>query len=361
MPGDDGASLGRRQPWQRRRARVAAVNDTDTGAVVYLIDGSKESLEKFYVSLSHLEDNFCRYYGMGQLYPVILFMEGCIDDGLLVALQKFAPSCRLQWNNIEKEFRHIPPHANRAANEFKVSNPKKQGYANMIRWYFRGLFEHPAVRRLDYVIRFDTDSALLSPFYRNPVHEMRAAAKRYGYYCACVEGKEWVNGLHKFTAGFVRDHNIVSNWTLGGKRWEPRGEDPVSMPYNNFEIVDVKWWLSEEVQEFVDAIDNRLGIFLHRWGDAPLRGLAISMYLKPVDLRFFGEIRYAHPLDASIIPKEFIHLDAPAVSAGFIPKDFSQNGICETEMGGASEVVVPVSLRIRKQILSPCVVEASSP
>ena len=38
--------------------------------------------------------------------------------------------------------------------------PARAGYHNMCRWNFRGMLEHPRIRRLDYYCRMDTDSRI---------------------------------------------------------------------------------------------------------------------------------------------------------------------------------------------------------
>ena len=45
--------------------------------------------------------------------------------------------------------------------------------------------------------------------------------------------------------------------------------------YNNFELSRVDMWRSREYEELFHSLDRAGGIFLHRWGDAPIRTLAL--------------------------------------------------------------------------------------
>jgi len=81
------------------------------------------------------------------------------------------------------------------------------------------------------------------------------------------------------------------------------------MPYNNVEIVDVRWWRSEPVRQFIDFLDRSLGIWRHRWGDAPMRGMAISLFAKPGELLHLHEIAYAHPAGVRRASDVFKHMD----------------------------------------------------
>jgi len=49
------------------------------------------------------------------------------------------------------------------------------GYHNMCRWNFRGMLEHPRIRRLDYYCRMDTDSRIKKKVGVG-VSELRSAA-----------------------------------------------------------------------------------------------------------------------------------------------------------------------------------------
>lgn len=49
------------------------------------------------------------------------------------------------------------------------------------------------------------------------------------------------------------------------------------MFFNNFEISHRSLWQNPIVREFLETVDKHGGIYYTRWGDAPIRSLAVSM------------------------------------------------------------------------------------
>jgi len=48
--------------------------------------------------------------------------------------------------------------------------------------------------------------------------------------------------------------------------------------WNNFEVVDLSFMQRKEVLDFIQAVDESKGIFLYRWGDAPLRYITLALF-----------------------------------------------------------------------------------
>merc|ERR1719188_678621 len=183
---------------------------------------------------------------------------------------------------------------------------------------------------------------------------MRKAQQRYGYFCACAENMEFTDGLHDFAMDYIVAKNITSSWWRGLRRFEPHPANPVTMPYNNFEVVDVRWWRSAQIQDFVVAVDDRLGIYHHRWGDAPLRGLAISLFLRPQQVRHFSGLTYAHPLTKLNRPMVFQHIDASEVRHGRVPEGFQTIGLCSQDSLPLELVQAPGQFAISEVLELAC-------
>jgi len=64
--------------------------------------------------------------------------------------------------------------------------------------------------------------------------------------------------------------------------------------YNNFEISHASVWRDPVVRSFFDFIDHHGGIYHIRWGDAPLRSIAVSLVLKESQLHHFSDVAYQH-------------------------------------------------------------------
>jgi len=310
---------------QQRAEKVSAQS---RAAVVYLVQNTTHSLASLNISLSLLEKNFCSRNGLGKLYPVLIFSDVEMQGHNISS----APNCQLEWVFIP-DFSSVPVYQEEVASAFVYKERRDPGYANMIRWYVRGLVDHPRVRELDYYMRMDDDSALLTPFQHDPFSRMAVEGKTYGYYCTCAENPEYTQGFNDFAAEYAAQHKIQPQFVQGGEHFWPKEGDPVTMVYNNFEVVSVKWWRSLEVQDFVEAVDRSLGIWHSRWGDAIIRGMAISLFLKPTDLLLFSRIRYAHPLQNLVLPQEFVLLTNASVAMREVPKNFIVGlGLCQNDI-----------------------------
>jgi len=284
--------------------------NSSLAVVAYLVKGSEKELRDLYNSLAHLSANFCKQLNMGLHYPVLLFSDGCIDHMTRGLLNTVAKGCQLRFETVRESFKKIPDFVSpRIADNFHKHGPGNRGlgYGLMIRWHMRTLFEHPAVQSVQFIFRMDTDSSILTPMSFDPFKMMvtQKPRKRYAYFCSSFESAEFRHGLHEFVANYMWQNNVMSAW----ENFQPIEGEPVVMPYNNIEIIDVEWWSSKPVQHFVEAVDRSLGIWHHRWGDAPIRGMAISLFLREEELLHLQNFRYSHPWRRELEPVRFLHVN----------------------------------------------------
>jgi len=282
-----------------------------SAAVTYLLKPEEGDLRNVYNSLAYLSQNFCNHFEMGMLYPILLFSDGCIDRHTKILLRSVAPHCRLHFESVSQSFHEMPTFPTEGfPHSFYTQDPRFRdlGYGQMIRWNVRTLFEHPRILKLDLVMRLDTDSAILTPMTFDPFKAMYTAVpkKRYAYYCSSFEGRDFRHGLHNFVAKYMQEADVVSPWA----KFDPGEDEPVIMPYNNIEVVDVKWWRSGPLQHFVETVDRSLGIWQYRWGDAPIRGMAISLFLREDELLHLQDFEYSHPWGSRLEPLKFEHVNA---------------------------------------------------
>jgi hypothetical protein len=67
--------------------------------------------------------------------------------------------------------------------------------------------------------------------------------------------------------------------------------------WNNFEVVDLSFMRRKEVVDFIQAVDESRGIFLYRWGDAPLRYIMLALFTNASQVLHRGKLGlgYCHP------------------------------------------------------------------
>ena len=117
---------------------------------------------------------------------------------------------------------------------------------------------------------------------------MRDNGKLYGYMWELEDAFQCTEGLWEATGNYVTQNNVKPTF-FNHEQWpEPR------IFYNNFEISKMEIWNKRSYRDFVDYIDNLGGIYYHRWGDAPIKGLALSLFVSRDKLHRFSDLGYRH-------------------------------------------------------------------
>lgn len=233
------------------------------------VDDLIRSLQELYVNFNH------QY-----LYPVILFHESDMK-------QYLGKIKRSTTNPIffQQVLFTLPKFLNREV-QMKLPCPGAIGYRHMSRFHAKTVYEYPIICNFDYLFRLDDDSHITQPIDFDIFKFMRDNDIQYGYRLAHYDLDVCTEGLWEATSCFVKLKHI-----------EPTFYDKWPRPkifYNNFEISKTSFWLSPEYQRFINFIDQLGGIFYNRWGDAPIKSLAVSLFLNQSQIHCFKRIGYQH-------------------------------------------------------------------
>jgi Glycolipid 2-alpha-mannosyltransferase len=93
---------------------------------------------------------------------------------------------------------------------------------------------------------------------------------------------------------------VIELWPAAERYWTYAGFDeliPMEYPLkfdNNFEISATSLWRSKEYTDYINYIDRLGGIYYRRWGDAPVKSLAVSRLVNSSELHQFSDIEYVH-------------------------------------------------------------------
>ena len=154
----------------------------------------------------------------------------------------------------------------------------KWNYHLMIRFWFKLLFEFTPLQSYDYVMRLDDDSQMQDRWF-NVFDEMRKKNAVYFANDLDVDIETQLPGTMKlkdFTLNYIEKLRIVP------KQKETLeygfGNTYLRSYFNNFEVVQLKFFRQISVRQWTDAVDRSHGIFLYRWGDAVLRYITVSIF-----------------------------------------------------------------------------------
>jgi mannosyltransferase len=166
------------------------------------------------------------------------------------------------------------------------------GYRQMCRFFWKTLFELPETANVSSYMRIDSDSCI-GNVNSSPFNQLRGRVV-YVANTNKYERPSVTRGLRDFVEDYVTYFHVVCK---GKWRWRRAFIGPwVAHYYNNLEVLDLNFWRRPDVQHFVAFVDASWGIYLYRWGDSPLRYIALALFAEPGQVVFRPlEWSYQHP------------------------------------------------------------------
>lgn len=102
--------------------------------------------------------------------------------------------------------------------------------------------------------------------------------------------------VRNLTVDFIAKHRIIpKNPAMLADFFNHSIETPNY--WNNFEVMDLSFMQRREVKAFIEEVDQSKGIFLYRWGDAPLRFIELALFARANEVlhRKNLNLSYCHP------------------------------------------------------------------
>ncbi|XP_013382411.1 glycolipid 2-alpha-mannosyltransferase-like [Lingula anatina] len=252
--------------------------------IYYLISG--DNLWRLERSLRLLNKNFNRKY----MYPVIIFYEQYLSDEALWKLLSQSPSPlffqRVTFTKPDSIKESLRAAVKRSSCPYPLDQSRFPGYNHMCRFHVRLVFESPFLANVTWYWRLDDDSEILRYISYDVFKTMENGGYMYGY-----------NSVHEEDPLCVE--HLLGNVTyyLFNQSIEPKHYyhwPKLDIFWNNFEISNVNFWRRPDVWQFIDYIDRQGGIYYDRWGDAPIKTDAVTIFLDKNQTYFFSDLRYRH-------------------------------------------------------------------
>lgn len=163
-----------------------------------------------------------------------------------------------------------------------------RSYRNMCRYQSMSFYKHPLFESYKYTMRMEPGVQYSCDF--DPFLELRENTK-YAFTIALLEYENTIPtlfdtykkypllkyeqaDLFKFIQGSDDGYNRCHFWT-------------------NFEVISLDWVRSDEYNSLMEYLDQSGGFYLERWGDAPLRTLAVVETLGVDEVQWY-DIGYFH-------------------------------------------------------------------
>jgi hypothetical protein len=249
-----------------------------------------KTLSKLNTSIHYLDTNFNNRYQ----YPVIVFTEEDLNTAQgHQFIRSFCQSPQLLF--IQVVHFTVPLfllNSNKPAIPKRAGNGKSIGYRHMCRFHAKTVYEQPILSQchpsLEFGWRLDDDSFLYKPVNYDVFSLMRNKQLQYGYIQIRDESSSLIRGLWETVDDFLQMNNDIAR-TQFYTGWKH-----TKIYYNNFEISNMSLWMSDKYRRYIEHIDQQGGIYYKRWGDAPIKTIAVTLFTEQSKTFRFTDIPYKH-------------------------------------------------------------------
>ncbi|XP_013389523.1 glycolipid 2-alpha-mannosyltransferase 1-like [Lingula anatina] len=249
-------------------------------AVIYILVKSN----RFSITLKDGLGRIDRYFNNMYHYPVVLFHETGLSDTNMTSIRS--------WTRSDVFFQFVKFSVPKWINETKMrsdvgkANDKRIGYRHMCRFQSISLQVTPIMRLVDYYWRLDDDSRLIGQVPFDLFKFMAKENLTYGYVHMNHEHPDYVVGLYPRVNAYLTNKQIQPTFFRKLRRNK--------YFLNNFEISSLRFWRSKNVSDLLNALDRAGGFYYHRWGDAVVKTLAVSIFAPLESVYQFTEVPYVH-------------------------------------------------------------------
>jgi len=223
-------------------------------------------------------------------YPVVVFVEPELnnDEGRRT-IRSFTTSPRRLF--IQVVMFQLPSFITSPVPR-RAGNAKPIGYRHMCRFHAVTVYQQPIMGPaswIEYAWRLDDDSFLYRPINYDLFAFMRERRLLYGYIQIRDEAPALVRGLWEAADEYIRPAGSGGDLPEFYRAWKR-----TKIYYTNFEISAMTVWTSQAYSCLVDYIDRRGGIYYRRWGDAPIKTIAVTLFVARNQTHHFADIAYKH-------------------------------------------------------------------
>lgn len=258
-------------------------------------------------SIQQLEEQFNAAFK----YTYTFLNDEEFTDEFQSTIKKLLPNGRsVQFGMIDPEVWGMPSSVDREVFKTKmielggVQYAEKQSYHNMCRFYSRSFYHHPLLKDIKYVWRLEPNVNFYCKINYDVFQFMEMNDKIYGYVLNLYDSPESIKTLWEKTLNFVEKNPQYLNEN-GAYDWI---KDNVQKPDNyditngystchfwtNFEITNLDFLRSEAYEKYMDFLEDEKGFYYERWGDAPVRSLALALFADKSKIHWFRDIGYQH-------------------------------------------------------------------
>ncbi|BGP49844.1 hypothetical protein JCM10450v2_005749 [Rhodotorula kratochvilovae] len=288
-----------------RDTRLTTLEARENAAVVVLV--REGDLAALLPTLSNFEARFNAHFR----YPYVFLAspdEGALSPAFRTAVASALPAgAETQYGVVPPAHWSIPPHlsaaevrAGFAEQEAQgVQYAGREGYHHMCRWYAGLWVRHELLQPYDWFWRLEPGVRFFCTITYDPFRFLALHNKVYGFVIAVVENMNTIPGLFGAVRTYLAERGITPRsealWRFLVRERQDGGEEYGGCHFwSNFEIGNLRFFRSQAYQDFFRALDDAGGFYTERWGDAPVRALALGALASMEQIHYFDDIGYQH-------------------------------------------------------------------
>ncbi|CCE64695.1 hypothetical protein TPHA_0I01910 [Tetrapisispora phaffii CBS 4417] len=267
----------------------------------------EEDLKELVLAINRLEERFNSKFN----YPYVFLNDGDFSDKFVTRIKDILPKDRIiEFGKIDPEVWNMPDNIDRDLFKEAIEKNKnvqfmaKESYHNMCRFFSKNFYKHPLVKKYKYTWRLEPSTSVFCDIEYDVFQFMEMNDKYYGYTISVYDSPESVATLWNHTMDFLKMHPDYID-PNGAFEWlKDNGQKPENYEiangystchfWTNFEITNLEFLRSKPYEQFVEYLDSKDGFYYERWGDAPVRSLALALFLDKKKIHWFQDIGYLH-------------------------------------------------------------------
>ncbi|SGZ30941.1 BQ5605_C046g12276 [Microbotryum silenes-dioicae] len=281
---------------------IVVTEPRENAAITLLV--REQDLAELLPTLRNFEKRFNRQFRYAYVFltaPVDPPFSTMFQEQVVASLPEGAV---VEWATVEPRYWRIPETMDVAnvrsgfeqQQKDGVQYAGREGYHHMCR-YFSGLWVRTAaLQKYDWYWRLEPGVRFYCTISYDPFRFMALNHKIYGFVITIVENMNTIPTLFDSILELVQKHGLVPGsrlWQFLLKKGDPGAYSGCHF-WTNFEIGDLRFFRSEPYQTVFNELDQAGGFFSERWGDAPVRSLALGL-LSDVDrIHYFEDFAYQH-------------------------------------------------------------------
>lgn len=267
-----------------------------------------DDLDKIVSTIQQFEEKYNFKFG----YPYTFMNDEPFSDEFKDKIKSILPSNRIinfahikpeEWNMPDSIDKQKYTETMKELSKESIQHVEEESYHNMCRFYSKGFYHQDILKQYKYTWRIEPDVNFYCNIDYDIFQFMDMNDKIYGFTISLYDSPQTVKSLWNKTMEFVKENPQFLNEN-GSIEWLKENlQKPTNFEmsgystchfWTNFEITNLDFLRSEPYEKYVNFLESTGGFYYERWGDAPVRSIALGLFADKSKIHWFRDVAYQH-------------------------------------------------------------------